>query len=192
MRANSQISPGPENQMFKNVLLTIATSRGLADQLVNTLKNHQPPIGEVSVLFRDRSPPGARIEEFRKKTDRDESKGEIRGVFASLPVIRHHFLPGMDPLVASGVLGVALESITQGGVADRLIAFGLPSIEARSYEFEVAAGHYLIAIEPPDVDADARLQELLSTLDARQVCVVTSEAARTPVGHHNILSLHEE
>jgi len=177
--------------MFKNVLLTIATSRGLADQLVNTLKNHQPPIGEVSILFRDRSPPGGRIEELRNKTDRAESTGEIRGVFASLPDVRHHFLPGMDPLVASGLLGVALESITQGGLADRLIAFGLPSIEARSYEIEVAAGHYLIAIKPPDLDADASLRELLPALNARQVCVVMSETARTQVGHRNILSPRE-
>lgn len=166
--------------MFHSSIFTIVTSRGRADRFVDTLQKMKPPVGEVSVLFLDQSCSNDGDQRFVGSTAERVSANQIRGVFASLRDIRPHHLEGLDPLIASGSLGSALERSLQGELAGRLIDSGLPPLEARFYTSEISKGSFLICVQPLDSDAEQRARIVLSELGAQRICAVKGSSLPEP------------
>lgn len=59
-------------------------------------------------------------------------------------------IPVIGPAIAAGTLGVVLSNALAGaavaGVAGALIGWGIPEEDAKMYEEEVNAGHYLVTV----------------------------------------------
>src|ERR1035441_3589468 len=145
--------------MSKKSVFCIATSRGQADRIVDSLKNGNFSNNDISVLFPDKGT--TRDFAHEKNTKSPEGAvagagtgGVIGGAVGWIAGIGALAIPGVGPFIAAGPIMAALSGVAvgaaMGGIAGGLIGLGIPEIEAKRYEGKVKAGNLLISVHTED------------------------------------------
>jgi hypothetical protein len=168
----------------------IATSRGRADCTVHDLMEAGFANSEISILFLDRSerqdlPPakqGTDATDIRPSTVRP-----IRGVLGWIDGVGPLTIPGVGRLIAGGPLMASMSGPVGGApvacIADGLIAFGLPALEARRQDGGIREGHIHISVRTDNPDKSDRAREIFAATGAEGIFTmvdVTASKASVP------------
>ncbi len=70
-------------------------------------------------------------------------------------------VPGLGPVFAAGIVGLALGGAYVGGIAGALVGMGVPHEEAQRYHRHVEAGRVLVAVK-----AEGRYSDAVAILSA--------------------------
>ncbi len=104
--------------------------------------------------------------------------GGSLGWLASIGMIA---IPGIGPLLAAGPIVAALAGVGAagaiGGIAGGLIGLGMPELEAKRYQGELAKGGVLLAVQCSDVRFAESAKRILDSTGARDVLVTGQEKA---------------
>src|ERR1700688_3152058 len=147
--------------MSKKSVFCIATSRSMAERIVNDLKAAQFSNNDISVLFPDKET--TRDFTHEKNTKAPEGAiagagtgGVIGGVFGWVTGIGSLMIPGIGVFIAAGPIVAALTGVAVGaavgGIAGALIGLGIPEIEAKRYESKVKEGNILLSVHTENAD----------------------------------------
>lgn len=148
--------------MTQRSAFCLATSRPSAGRILAELMAGEISGAEVSLLYvllAAPSPRGRSAAIHDPMEDAVPIPGEKKdGKPGWLPAVGPLLLPGSDPLVAAGPLGIALRAAKVRSLEAGLIAFGIPSTEAGRYATGIDDGLVLIAVHTvnPEKSGDAR------------------------------------
>jgi len=162
--------------MSKRSVFGIAPSRGRADRLLHDLKEADFANTDISVLFLDpsgsdqRNP--ANVASASAGVSSARSSGAIRGVVAWIHGVRSLDIPGVEPLIAAGLVAAALSGATVGGVAGGLIDFGLPASEAGRYETRIKDGQFLISVHSENPEKSDQARAIFTSSGAEDICTI--------------------
>lgn len=147
----------------------LVTSRGRADLLIMELRAAEVSTAEISLLFLEQgqhATPAAR----GLSAAAAESAAPIRGVCRDLDKVGPLALAGVGPLIVGGPIASALRGAKVGSsVADGLVDFGVPALEAARYETRIKKGHTLIAVHLTNSDRSDRARELFTAAAAEDI-----------------------
>ena len=171
--------------MTKKSVFCIATSRGKAERIVESLKAANFSNNDISVLFPDKG--STRDFAHEKSTKAPEGAvagastgGVIGGALGWIAGIGALAIPGAGPFIAAGPIIAALSGVavgaTVGGIAGGLIGLGIPEIEAKRYEGKIKEGNLLISVHTENSAEIDRAKEIFTKGGAHDICV-TGEAA---------------
>src|SRR5580765_3334180 len=155
--------------MSKKSVFCIATSRDLADQIVDRLKTANFSNNDISVLFPDKDT--TRDFAHEKNTKAPEGAvtgagtgGVIGGALGWIVGIGALAIPGVGPFVAAGpimaALGGAALGAASGGIAGSLIGLGIPELEAKQYETRVKGGNILFSVHTEDSEERSKAKAI--------------------------------
>jgi hypothetical protein len=91
-------------------------------------------------------------------------------------------VPGMGPLVVTGLIAAALKGTSVVSLADGLLDFGVPGTEAGQYEEAIRGGGTLVAVHSSNGDKTDRARTLFLAAGAtlvRTLSTVTTPRTRT-------------
>src|SRR5580765_5225313 len=173
--------------MSKKSVFCIATSRDLADQIVDRLKTANFSNNDISVLFPDKGT--TRDFAHEKNTKAPEGAvagagtgGMIGGALGWIAGIGALAIPGVGPFIAAGPIMAALSGVAvgaaAGGIAGGLIGLGIPEIEAKRYEGKVKSGNILISVHTENSEEITAAKNIFTTAGAQDIC--TTGEASTP------------
>lgn len=171
--------------MSKKSVFCIATSRGLADRIVDQLKAASFSNNDISVLFPDKGT--TRDFAHEKNTKAPEGAvagastgGVIGGALGWIAGIGALAIPGVGPFIAAGPIIAALSGAAVGaavgGIAGGLIGLGIPELEAKRFEGKVKAGNLLISVHTESSEEISRAKDIFDKAGAEDICV-TGEAS---------------
>ena len=155
--------------MSKNSVIGLATSRAMANTVVERLSAANFSSDDISVLMPDKT--GTRDFAHEKNTKAPEgvasgaaTGGALGGALGLLAGIGALAIPGIGPLIAAGPLFAALSGAAAGaavgGVAGGLIGLGIPEYEAKRYEGKVREGNILISVHVENSDEGDRAERI--------------------------------
>lgn len=164
--------------MGKTQVFCIAKGRPQAERIVEELQAEGFPTSEISVLVpgnegrheigavkATKAPEGA--------TTGGIAGGLTGGVLGLLAGIGTLAIPGVGPLIAAGPIMAALSGAAvggaTGGIIGGLVGLGIPEVEAKRYETQLKAGHYLIAVHTRNDEEEDRAKELFKRADAEDI-----------------------
>jgi hypothetical protein len=177
--------------MPQKSIFCIALSRGRAGRIVLDLKEAEFSNTEISALFLDQSAKTARAATTADSTSPADSAIQpadvVCGVMSWIAAVACRVFPGTDPIIAAGPIASALGDATVVGVADSLIDFGVPHVEARRYENGIKAGRILISVHAGSPDKSDRAREIFTAAGAKDICTTMdvftpSTSKRNPFG----------
>lgn len=145
----------------------IVTSRGRVDSMLVDLRDEGFSPAEISILFLD---PDTSLHASDPAPVAHASTGAIRGVIASIDGIQRLVIPGLGPVIASGVMASGATATGSGALSTMLIAFGVPDTEAVRYARRITAGHFFLAIQTPHSGAGDRAREIFMAGKADDIC----------------------
>jgi hypothetical protein len=165
--------------MSKKSVFCIATSRGQADHIVDSLKNASFSNNDISVLFPDKTT--TRDFAHTKSTKAPEGAvtgagtgGVVGGALGWVAGIGALAIPGVGPFIAAGPIIAALSGAAigaaAGGIAGGLIGLGIPEIEAKRYEGKIKAGNLLISVHTENSAEIKRAKEIFTQAGAQDIC----------------------
>ncbi len=171
--------------MSKKSVFCIATSRGLADRLVDQLKAAAFSNNDISVLFPDKGT--TRDFAHEKNTKAPEGAvagastgGVVGGALGWIVGIGALAIPGVGPFIAAGPILAALSGAAigaaAGGIAGGLIGLGIPELEAKRYEGKVKEGNILLSVHTENSEEIKRAKKIFTDAGAHDICT-TGEAA---------------
>ncbi len=171
--------------MSKKSVFCIATSRGLADRIVDQLKAASFSNNDISVLFPDKGT--TRDFAHEKNTKAPEGAvagastgGVVGGALGWVVGIGALAIPGVGPFIAAGPILAALSGAAigaaAGGIAGGLIGLGIPELEAKRYEGKVKEGNILLSVHTENSEEIKRAKEIFTNAGAHDICT-TGEAA---------------
>lgn len=171
--------------MSQKSVFCIATSRQLADQIVDQLKAARFSNNDISVLFPDKGT--SRDFAHEKHTKAPEGAvagagtgGVLGGALGWIAGIGALAIPGVGPFIAAGPIIAALSGAAVGaavgGIAGGLIGLGIPEIEAKRYEGKIKAGNLLISVHTESSEEIARAKDIFTKAGAEDICT-TGEAS---------------
>ena len=171
--------------MSKKSVFCIATSRGQADRIVDSLKNGNFSNNDISVLFPDKGT----TRDFAHEKNTKAPEGAVTGAGTGVVVggalgwiagIGALAIPGVGPFIAAGPIIAALSGAAVGaavgGIAGGLIGLGIPEIEAKRYEGKVKAGNLLISVHTENSEEISRAKDIFTKAGAQDICT-TGEAS---------------
>ena len=139
-----------------------------AERALNELKDAGFTPEQVSVVAKDRQD----TQQLAENTDMAgegaasgaATGGVLGGLAGFLVGISALVIPGIGPIVGTGILlstlaGAGIGAVA-GGLAGALTAWGFSEAEVREYEARVAQGDILVAVEVPD-EVVARVEEMM-------------------------------
>jgi hypothetical protein len=170
--------PYQHNLMSKDSVIGLATSRSMADAVVQRLYNANFSYDDISVLMPDTA--GTRDFAHEKHTKVPEgistgagTGGAIGGALGFLAGIGALTIPGIGPFIAAGPLVAALSGVgagaAVGGIAGGLIGLGIPEYEAKQYEGKIREGNILISVHCANSDEGDRAEQILEAAGVRHV-----------------------
>ena len=173
--------------MSKKSVFCIATSRGVADRIVDSLKNANFSNNDISVLFPDKTT--TRDFAHTKSTKASEGAvtgagtgGVVGGALGWVAGIGALAIPGVGPFIAAGPIIAALSGAAigaaAGGIAGGLIGLGIPEIEAKRYEGKIKAGNLLISVHTENSNEISQAKDIFTKAGAQDIC--TTGEASTP------------
>ncbi|HWA75157.1 MAG TPA: DUF3341 domain-containing protein [Polyangiaceae bacterium] len=171
---------------MKKSVLGIVETRAQAESIVANLQNSGVGIGDISVLFPDKS--GTRDFAHEHNTKAPEGAvagvgtgGLIGGALGLLAGVGALAIPGLGPFIAAGPLMAALSGAAAGaavgGIAGALIGLGIPEIEAKRYEGKIRGGNILVAVHTENSTEQKRAEEVLKQAGAHDI---TSTSENSP------------
>ncbi|MGB3548579.1 MAG: DUF2382 domain-containing protein [Saprospiraceae bacterium] len=183
-------------------------TRADAERAIDDLKAAGVDMERVSVVARDADEvsgveTGLDTEEDTGNHADDGAKtgaltgGAIGGIGGLLVGLGALAIPGVGPILLAGAEATAIATTlaggaigaAAGGLLGALVGLGIPEEDARVYNDRVEAGHYLVMINGPSVDAD-RAETLLRRHNAEEVKVYDS--AGSALDNPNNVKLYEE
>jgi hypothetical protein len=163
--------------MPQRSVFCIALSRGRAGRIVLDLKEASFPNTEISALFLDQSAIASRNAEQQARYAEGETPSQsadvICGVMAWIAAVACRVVPGTDPIIAAGPIASELNGIDGSSVADGLIDFGVPQLEARRYENRIRDGNILVSVHTESRDKSEQAREIFSAAGAEDICMMT-------------------
>jgi hypothetical protein len=177
--------------MSKKSVFCIATSRTMAERIVNDLKVAQFSNNDISVLFPDKET--TRDFAHEKNTKAPEGAitgagagGVIGGAFGWITGVGSLAIPGLGVFIAAGPIVAALTGIAVGaavgGIAGALIGLGIPEIEAKRYEGKINQGNLLVSVHTEDSDEVSQAKDIFKTAGAQDICSTGEASADTEAG----------
>lgn len=162
---------------LRSVYCTVAT-RGRVDCILIDLRDDGFPTSAISILFVD---PCTSPQASDPALEAHTSTGAIRGVIASLDGIQRIVVPGLGPIVATGVIAGSLSPGTcSGAILGMMQQFGVPEAEATRYAARVVAGAFFIAVQTPHSGPGDRAREIFAAGKADDICTKL-DVARTSI-----------
>jgi len=167
----NQLFPMPQRSVF-----CIALSRGRAGRIVLDLKEARFSNTEISALFLDQSATADRALASGAVSSAGDPLVQpanvINGVMSWIAAVACHVVPGADPIIAAGPMAAALSDAPVCGVADGLIDFGLPQMEARRYAGRIKDGQILVSVHTESTDKNDRAREIFTAAGAEDICTL--------------------
>ena len=175
--------------MSKKSVFCIATTRELADRIVNQLKATDFSNNDISVLFPDQRTTRDFAHEMNTKAPEGAvagagTGGVIGGALGWIVGIGALAIPGVGPFIAAGPILAALSGVAVGaaigGIAGGLIGLGIPEIEAKRYEGKIKAGNILISVHTENSAELTRAKDLFTRAGGQDICTTGEATAPTP------------
>jgi hypothetical protein len=150
------------------------------EEAVKELKDSGFQREDISVLLPDKEASQRLSFEYGTKAPEGIATGATTGALLGgslgwLASIGALAIPGIGPLIAAGPIVAALAGAgaagTIGGFAGGLIGLGMPELEAKRYQTEVAKGGVLLAVQCFDVRFADTAKRILDATGARDVLV---------------------
>jgi hypothetical protein len=174
--------------MSKNSVIGLATSRSMANTVVENLYNADFSYDDISVLMPDEVGSGDSVLGKHTKAEEGAAAGAgsgvaVGGTLGLLAGLGALAIPGIGPLIAAGplvaALGGAAIGATVGGIAGGLIGLGIPEHEAKRYEGKVREGNILISVHCENPGEGDRAEQIL---EAAGVSDISNTAGFTVMG----------
>jgi len=171
----------------KKQVFCIAKGRSEAEQIVEELQATGFPTSEISVLLPDKDGkheigPVKATKAPEGATTGGVAGGVTGGVIGLLAGIGALAIPGVGPLIAAGpimgALGGAAVGGATGGIIGALVGLGIPEVEAKRYETQLRAGHYLVAVHARNDEEEDRAKEIFKRANAEDI--TTSSMSSVP------------
>jgi len=145
----------------------IVSTRGRVDSMLVDLRDEGFSTAEISILFLD---PDTSLQAPDPAPVAHDSTGAIRGVIASIDGIQRLVIPGLGPVIVSGVFAGWASTTGSAAVSGMLIGFGVPGAEATRYAARIMAGGFFVAIQTPHSGAGDRAREIFMAGKADDIC----------------------
>ena len=165
--------------MTKNIaVFGIYTSRGVAEEAVDSLREAGFRSADVSVLFSESA--GTKDLAIEKHTKAPEGAAAgvttgavVGGALGWLVSAGILMIPGVGPFMAAGPVVGVLTGIGAGGVfggiVGSLVGLGVPEYEAKRYEGRIRAGGVLLSVHCDAQEWAERAREILRRTGAEDI-----------------------
>jgi sporulation protein YlmC with PRC-barrel domain len=150
------------------------------EEAVKELKDSGFEREDISLLLPDKEASQKLSFEYNTKAPEGIATGATTGALLGgslgwLASIGAIAIPGIGPLLAAGPIVAALAGAGAagaiGGVAGGLIGLGMPELEAKRYQAELAKGGVLLAVQCSDARFAESARQILDRTGARDVLV---------------------
>jgi len=172
--------------MSKKSVFCIATTRGQAEQIVESLKNASFSNNDISVLFPDKETTRDFAHEKHTKAPEGIATGAgtggvVGGTLGWLAGIGALAIPGVGPFIAAGPILAALSGAavgaTVGGIAGGLVGLGIPELEAKRYEGKIKQGNILLSVHTENSEEIKRAETIFKNAGAHDICTTGESTA---------------
>ncbi len=149
-------------------LVHVFTSRSAAERAVDGLRNVGIPDDRIGLVGKDHggqtvNHDGSGTNVADKRISEGAAIGAVTGAVGGAVVsfgLLTGVIPVIGPVLALGALGTVLLN-TAGtaaavGIAGALLGWGIAEDDAKYYEGQVAAGHYLVTVDVGEYEDEAR------------------------------------
>jgi hypothetical protein len=180
-----------KGSIVKKSVIGIVETRVQAEEIVSELHAAGVASSQVSVLFPDKQGTKDFAHEHHTKAPEGAvigggAGGAIGGTIGLLAGIGALAIPGVGPLIAAGPLMAALSGAAAGaavgGIAGALVGFGIPELEAKTYEGKIRGGNILLAVHTEDSETEKRAKQIFDNHKAHDV-VVTGDSSVPKASH---------
>ncbi len=161
----------------------IATSRRQSDYIIDCLKYNNFSSRNISVLFSGEDSWPEFVHERQTKTQEGKRESEAsvgKGSLGWLAGIRVFAIPETGFMIASGPLAIMMNELAVGGavggITGGLTGLGIPELEAKRYEENLANGNILISVCSDNSREVADAEEIFSKACAEELYTVEEVA----------------
>ena len=155
---------------YRSVFCTVS-SPAQANRVISALNAIEFPRSDISALFID-SPPREAVASGQVKTvakQKSTSAASERVGLDGIKALNLLPIPGIEQLMAAGLVAAAFSDAEEDGVAGGLIAFGVPDSEAGRYEGRIKEGHVFMSIRSENPDTTDRVRAIFTAEGAESI-----------------------
>lgn len=157
---------------YRSVFCTVS-SLAQANRVVSALNGIEFPQSDISALFIDSPPPEAvvsgGVKTGAKRTSAGKPALSLSAGAGGIAALKPLPIPGVEQLMAVGLVAAAFSDSEEGGVAGGLVAFGVPESEAGRYEGRIKEGHVFMSIRSENPDTTDRVRAIFAAEGAESI-----------------------